>query len=225
MTYNSIISLRGINKQLIVSYSYAIEIQKIFNNKEITSDYPITIGKQSFRKGDIKYIEIINDGDDSRKWEESNKEFYAQEKIEYERLIKTTAEYRGGLLDIFSYLYKFSSGNFPSEETLRKANEIQTEFFKKNPKRRLCDLYLLKSLIPMNNTKPNSFEHGYFRIVEKAVFRDMQLSGQLKSKYEPKELITTKNNETVQEMKWRAEDNRKIDDDLNGFVSEAVKNF
>jgi hypothetical protein len=233
MTYNSTITLKGITKPIIVSKTNAETIQTIFANSGIEPDFVVTVGKQSFRKGDIKFVDIVADGDDSRKWDATMHEFYDEERVEREKFLKLPVEARAKRLDMFFYLYKIAMKVEPTTEILNKAYEVQLEFFKANPQRTLCDFNVLKALIPnlvdesslkMWDTSKTMFREVYLRLVEKAIFRDMQLGGHFTS-IKPKPKIELKGTETPDEMKDIAMENRKNYDEYGGFVSEAVNNF
>ncbi len=234
MTYNSTIVLKGMQKPIFASKINALSVQKTLSDNAIPFDFVIQIGNQSFRKGDIKFVEVINDGDDSRKNDEYMHEFYDNERKEREYLVAKTAEYKASKLDIFLYLYYFATNNNPTSEVLEKAKQIQFNFFKDHPKRTLCDLHLLKEAIPgLDHNTPNAvfketavlFRTAYFRLVEKAVYRDMQLSGQLKSPIPYPKLKEAEDNESITDMKDRSEYNRKQDKNFDDLVAHAVNNF
>jgi hypothetical protein len=182
---NSTINLKGIGKPLYVSKASAEKIQNIYHDKNIPKEFAIKVGNQSFSKGDIKYIEVNSDGSQSQVNDNEMTNFYKNEMSDRESLVKKSPEYKAGLLDMFFYLYKNATMKEPSQETLDEAKEVQLQFFKENPRRTLCDVYLLKKLIPkVNSYSPNSLwdetemrlRPAYFKAVEFAVLRDMEMS-------------------------------------------------
>jgi hypothetical protein len=105
-----------------------------------------------------------------------NAAFYQEEKNVRATLVAKSPEYKANLLDMFFYLYKFTTGDEPTAEKLEEARSIQHRFFISNPQRTLCNPDLLKTIIPVvRGKKINGYEAGFFRFAESAVRRDMQL--------------------------------------------------
>lgn len=233
MTYNSSVTLRGVNKPIIASHSTASGVQKIHMDDKIDRNFVISIGNQSFSKGDIKYVDVQNDGDDSRANDQSMKDFYDEEKTKRNALVNKSPEYKASLLDMFKYLYKIAMDEEPTQEIMDKALKIQSDFFASNPKRTLCDLHLLKRLIPelrvpaptMRNEFKVHLKESYIHTCEKAVYRDMQLAGQIRSGYDPRPYQELKGDETVSQMKDVADHNRSIDKELVDITQHALSNF
>lgn len=176
MIYNSIILIRGVSKPISVSKENAVSIQKVFENSEIDNNYIFRVAQRSFRKGDIKYIEIGNDQRGSKEWDEEMNNF-REEEIK-NNLIKRNIppEDKARNLEMFKFLFNCSCGENPSEEIIKKAHDIQLDFFIKNPKRTICDAYLLKPIIKINDSCKNLFLNSGLRLVEKAIVRDMFLN-------------------------------------------------
>jgi hypothetical protein len=182
--FNSTILIRGVQKPLFVSYAAALETQKIFNDKSIPSEQPISVAGKSFRKSDIKYIEIEKDGNRAVMWDELTIQFYQDEKVNHANLSKQSPEAKARMLDMFSVFYKTATKNDPTPEILEQAYQAQLQFFKDNPTRTLCDVSVLKSLIlKLDHSHSGNWSElnerlreSFFRLVERAVVRDMQLS-------------------------------------------------
>ncbi len=222
---NSTIQIIGQKKDLMVTQAVAQKIQDILADNKISGEFVIQINGMSFRKSSVRFVEIVKDRTKKEIWDQEMKEFSADEFKQRKILVGKSPEYKASLLDMFSYLYKFSANEFPLAEILEQARCTQLEFFRSHPNRTLCDLYLLKPLIQMKNKKPNIYEHGFFRVVERTVYRDMQLSGQLRSNYQPKVHKPAQFGETPEQAKQRAEENRKTDLEFDEVVKDAVNNF
>jgi len=223
--YNSILQLIGQKKDIPVSKAIALAIQTILEDKTKDGEFVINIKGMTFRKSSVRFVEIHNDGNAKVNSDEDMRKFYDEEKLNRIKYLSWTKEKLGSYTDIFEGLYKISSGVEAPLEVIQKAKEVQTKFFKENSMRTLCDLYLLKPLILMNAGHIDVWESGFFRVAEKAVYRDMELSGQLKSAYQIKDLKKSKENETVEQMKDRADVNRHIDKEFNDVVQSALDNF
>jgi len=177
MTYNSFVGLRGVKKQIILSKENAEKVREMLSNENIPADTWINIQGTGFRKSEIKYVEVNPDGTSAESNDKERDTFYDEEKKKRDTLVNQTPEYKANLLDMFTYLYKFSTGDMPSAEKLSEARAIQLRFFTQHKTRTLCDAHLLKTIIPIVPGKMiNVWEKGYFRMVEAALIRDIQLS-------------------------------------------------
>jgi len=177
MIYQSLIHRKGNEKAIPVSEAAARQIADIFNDKKIDGDHPINLGnKIYFRKGQIREIEIHPDLEKPRT-EEQFSDFYAEERANYLQRQKWSIEARAKELYVFEHLYELSTGNKPDEATREQCRLAQVEFFKQNPKRTVCDPSAFKHLIPIvRSVKLNIWQSGFFQIIERAVYRDIQLS-------------------------------------------------
>lgn len=227
MTNNSILQLIGQKSNIFLSESQATQVDNIFSDNSISPDFVIRLKNPSisFKKGAIRTIEINTDLNKHADKEKSMGEFYEEEKNNRIKYLLFTKEKLSSFTDIFEGLFKVSSGENPSQEDINKAKEIQLKFFRENVNRTLCDLHLLKPLIPMRRQMISPFSNSFFRLAEKAVFRDMQLSGQLKENIKLPVIKKAVENETITQMKFRAEDNRKSDENFNDVISHALSNF
>ena len=178
-------------EQISVSRSEAIKVKTLWEDKSVHFDFVINIAKVSFTKGDIKMIVIEPyETGKAEYWDKLMKEFYDEEKINHRNLSAKSAEYKASLLDMFSYMFEAAAKKRPSKEALDMAHSVQLGFFTENPRRTICDAHLLKDLIGkliaessphLWDSAVSSYRECYFRLVDKAIFRDMQLSGQLQS--------------------------------------------
>lgn len=219
---NSTIHLKGIDKQLVVKRHEARKIKEIWEDKSIPFDFVISIANISFPKSQIKLVIEESDVSSHDANDQDLKKFYEDERKRRDILVKQTPEQKAKRLDMFSYLYKFASNVDADEQVLKSAFGIQLSFFTEKTDRTLCDVYLLLPLIPKRNVRPNGWENGYFRFVERAVFRDMQLCGQLSSSYIPKPIKQAQSDETIIEAKKRIDENRQSDIEFQSVIADAV---
>jgi hypothetical protein len=136
MSFNSRIYLKGLQKALVTSKVNAEAVDRVFHDKNATPDFPIKIGSQSFTKSQVKLVEIASDGSAEESHENDRAAFYEEEKKQRAELVAKPAEYKAGLLDMFFYLYKFTTGDEPTAEKLSEARSIQHRFFIANPQRK-----------------------------------------------------------------------------------------
>lgn len=177
MITQSTIQLKGREKLLYVSKRAAEQVSVVFADKNIESDHPINLGgKEFFRKGEIKNITVLPDIE--RVATEVNRDqFYQEEKKNRDRILAQTPEQKSKSVEMFSELYRVSTGEYPSETILEQAKWIQQKFFTTNKNRTTCDLHLLKPIIPIVvGKKINVYQKAMFSLVERFVSRDMQLS-------------------------------------------------
>ena len=126
-------------------------------------------------------MEVRNDTLGGEEKDSDMSKFYFEEKKNREARLKLSAHDRAQNTDFFFMLYMSSCLERPTEETCQKVREVQERFFEINPQRTLCDFITLKPLLKVDDkAKKNHFANGGLRLAEKAIFRDMQLSGQLK---------------------------------------------
>lgn len=177
---NSTISIVGIKTNILVSKSSAESVNKIWKDKSLPNDYILSIGQTSFKKGNIRFVDIKPDGTEAQHNEEDRAKFYNEERKNHAFNSNLSAEVKSEKTDMFEMVHIAMTGNKCSQETLSKVKEIQKDFFTKNPKRVLCDFQLLKPLIRTDLGKVTPFSVGGLRLTEMAIFRDMQLSGQIK---------------------------------------------
>ncbi len=231
---NSTLQLKGVREQINVTRSEAINIKKIWEDNSVPFDFKLTVGHYTFPKSDIKLI--IEQSDTGRKesMEEDHRLFYENERKSHDTLAKQSPEQKAHMLGMFEGFYKIATTEEPTQEIIERAYEVQLDFFKKHPLRTLCDAHILKSLIPglvheSNDGKvPNSaslFRESYFNLMEKAIFRDMQLAGHFLVKENIRPLKEATEEESIEDMHDRVQYNRHIDDEFNSFVKEAVAAF
>lgn len=177
-TYQSKIYRKGHDQPITVSKSIAEKISALYTDSKAPSDYPIDIGgRHIFRKGEIKSIEILPDIDRTRQ-EQSYDEFNKIEREGHIKYAKLPASQKAKDLGMFELMYHASVGEKASPEVLEQARVIQERFFTVHKNRTLCDPSLLKCVIPMiSGKKISGWAMGGLGIVERAVARDMQLSG------------------------------------------------
>lgn len=179
MIHQSTIHLRGREKALTVPKAVAEQVAKIFSDKNVDPDYSFNLGnKIFFRKGQIRDIEVLPDIAHMTA-DKDRDEFYADEKKTRQRLLGLSPSQRSNELEMFRCMYVITTGDEPSSEKLNEARRVQEQFFTAHPKRLLCDPSRLKSLIPIVPSKKiNLFQAGYFRIVTKAISRDIELANE-----------------------------------------------
>lgn len=176
MSYNSLIYLKGVQKPLSTSKANAEAVAELFHNKNAAPDFPIRIGSQSFTKSQVKLIEIHPDINQLEKNNDgASKEYdaYARHRLE---LLRKGPTYLSNQLEMFEYLFKLTAGREPTPEECTLAQQIQLKFFHENPRRVMCDPNLFRILMPKRDVKLNIYEGAYFKIVERAIHRDMVLS-------------------------------------------------
>lgn len=173
--FNSTIYLRGVPKPIFSSKANAQSVQKIFDDKSFTPDYVVHIGNQSFRKSEIKYIVIENDGNKAIENDRDRDEFYREERANYEKNSRLSAKEKAQKLGLFELLCK-SAGMQINQELKDKAIEAQESFFTKNPHRTVCDFAVLKPFIQKDKSKYTEWAGGGIKLAELAIYRDIQLS-------------------------------------------------
>lgn len=177
MTNNSYVLLKGVRQPVFLSKAHAEQLQKIFANENLGPDHNVTIGTRSFIKREIRLIEILPDSSRIEENDRQMQAFYDEEKINRKRMLEMTPSAKAQKLDMFAYLYRNTVGTMPSQEVLEQARTIQENFFIANPKRTLCDPRKLSVIIPKDELqKLNIWQKAYFRVVERAVARDMDLA-------------------------------------------------
>lgn len=178
MTWNSILKLKGKPENIIISYEAGMAINKIYTNDSFPNDYKITIQKplKSFSKGAIALLEINKDGGSGEVNNKLASEFYKEESDRWAKLSSRTIEQKANSTEIFEQMYLMSIGKKATNEDIKKAYEIQKEFFMNNQKRNLCDPILFKKIILIRSNRLNIWENGMFRIIERMVTRDIILS-------------------------------------------------
>ncbi len=219
---NSIIILRGVKKEVHVTRREAEQIDAVYNDKEYPDDYGFQIGNISFRKGQINFIEINPDATDSSKNDDRMRKFYEDEKKLYADESSWSVEKKAANTDFFAMVFLCSCGRLPDEAERAKASEIQREFFSTHPHRRLCDFYLYIPITPKDFSKLGIFHEGGLRVAAKALFRDMQLAGQIAKGYDPKPIIHATGWESPEESRRRVEANDAADREHEAFVSKMV---
>lgn len=224
---NSILQLIGQKQNILLTYDQACQVESVFSDGDIPDDFVIRLQNpsMSFKKGAIRTIEVAEDGSKKEENEKKFQDFYEQERQRRREYLSWPKERLASNTNVFEGLYKISSGKSATLEDIEKAKEVQLIFFRENPNRTLCDLYLLKPLIPMKVSRIDRWQSGFFRLAEKAVFRDMQLSGQFKKQIPIPVPLEPKENESVEDMKNRAEVNREMDKKFNDMVASALDNF
>lgn len=178
MTYNSIIRVSGVEKPVILSKANAEEVRAIFENREIPQDFVLRVRNQSFRKGQIRQIEIIADNNRVETFDEEQRKSIEEERKMRVAFLSKPVEMRARSLDPFKLFYKCVTGNEPSQDALRQVYEVQLVFFRDNPNRMICDPRLWRSLVPKvygHEEKP--FQGAFFRVLTAAVSNDLEKSG------------------------------------------------
>lgn len=231
---NSYIQLKGVREQIFVKASEALKVKEMWEDNSVEYHHVINVGNTSFTKGDIKMVVSNNDKTKGEIWDGVMKDFYDEERRNRNALANKSAESKANMLDMFFQLHKIALKQEPNKETMDMAYKVQLDFFMRNPRRTLCDAHLLKALIPglvpessskLWDSAISMYREAYFRLVDKAIFRDMQLSGQLESSYMPKPPIEAKHDETIIDMKNRAQDNKNSETEFNNVVEHALNNF
>lgn len=227
MKKNSILQLIGQKQNILLTQDQATQVESVFSDGDIPSEFVIRLTNPalSFKKGNIRFIEVNKDGGKTDDNEKNFQDFYEEERERRKKYMSWTKEYLASHTDIFEGLYKISCGEDAESEDIEKAREVQLKFFRENPQRTLCDLYLLKPLIPMKVSTIDVWQSGFFRLAEKAVFLDMQLSGQFKKQVATPIPVEPKENESIEDMKNRAEINRDMDKKFNETVQDALSKF
>lgn len=227
MTKNSILQLVGQKQDIHLFKEQAKSVEDIFSDGSIPPDFVIRLKtpSMSFKKSSIRLIEVNSDTNSHDALQKGRDDFYEEERTKRKRYLSWTKEKLASYTHIFEGLYKISSGKEATDIEINKAREIQLNFFKENTQRTLCDLYLFKPIIPMTQSTTDIWQTGFFRLAEKAVFRDMELSGQLKTLENTLKIVEPKENETISEMKDRSEVNRKMDKEFSDTISDMLNNF
>lgn len=226
MNKNSTIQLKGIQGQLPITLGEARMIKSIWNDTQKAPGTIINIGKISFTKSDIKFVE---EGPElnSKEWRDLDRDsFYRQEGDSYKTMSSWTPEKKAERLETFKLLYRAAMDIDPTEEILGKVKEAQYDFFRTHPKRCECDLSILKKFVPKLNSTEEKFKNqikiSVVSLLEKNVYRDMQLAGEVQSIY-VKEHV--KHTETIPDMKKSVGINRDADAEYTDMVKQAVANF
>jgi len=181
MIYNSTILLKGVQKPIFASKVNAESIDQNWRNEKIDKGYIFKMGNISFTKGDIKFVEVRNDTVGGKEKDLEMVNFYLEEKRNRDARLKLSPHDRAKNTDFFFMLYMSSCLERPTEEIYAKVREVQEDFFRMNPKRTVCDFNVLKLFLKVNErARKNHFANGGLRLAEKAIFRDMQLAGQVK---------------------------------------------
>lgn len=188
---NSTVKVRGLEEDIAATYSEAETIKKIWEDKTKDPGYIIHIGKTSFQKKDIRLVILRADRDQKASNDLDRTEFYNEERKDHYRISKLKPEEKAKFLDLFDLLYFCATNIRPTPAEVRKqAYDIQLQFFKENPARNICDAHLLKALVQeiKNNDAYKLFDQAPLmlrqagmKIIERAIYRDMQLSGQIVS--------------------------------------------
>lgn len=186
MTKNSLIYLQALRVPIIVSFKEAESIQVMHEDNNVAKDAVLHIGNRTFTKGQIKYVEINPDGSKGESWGKVVQEDNAKGWDERLKFLKMSIEAKSEHLDMFHYLFKFSTGRVPTAVEMKKAQIVQLAFYKANPKRMICDFNLLSPIIPKQEMKSSilKMEMGYIRFLEQALLNDMRLS---RKSYDDKE--------------------------------------
>ena len=226
MNKNSTIQLKGIQGQLPITLGEARMIKSIWNDTQKAPGTIINIGKISFTKSDIKFVE---EGPElnSKEYRDLDRDaFYRQEKDSYLTVSSWSPEKKSERLDTFKLLYRAAMDIDPTEEILGKVKEAQHDFFRMHPKRCECDLIILKKFVPKLNSTEEKFKNqikiSIVSLLEKNVYRDMQLAGEVQSIYVKEH---AKHTETIPDMKKSAGINRDADAEYADMVKQAVANF
>lgn len=179
---NSIICLIG-RKNVIVSKKEAEQVKKILEDQYVEADYLISLQKISFRKGSVRSVEVLPDAPNYQSSSDSQmRDFYDEEKKMVEKESAYSADVKSKHLDFFEMIWWCSCGEKEVPEDIKqKTIKIQYDFFTKNPKRRFCDLHLLRPIIKMRQGKFNQYALNGLILADKVVFRDMQLAGHFKN--------------------------------------------
>lgn len=178
------IIIRGITKPIMTSKSNALQVKKMLEDASILPSHIFSFDKSTFKKSDIKFIEIVNDSVAGEEREIERNKFYDEERMRYNIQSVKTPEQKSIETDFFKLIYFCSCRKEPTQEILDKVIYTQKIFFEQNPRRTLCDYSVLKDCIDKDISKLTIFHDGGLRLVEKALFRDMQLAGQITSNYE-----------------------------------------
>ena len=176
---NSIINVRGLTRPILVLKKEAEAVRQIFEEPKYPESYIIRVNRYAFRKGDIKSVEISSDRLSSEKFDEEMRLSVEEEKRERAKVLKLSPEVRAQRLEFFRFMYRSALGpkEEPSNEKLDQARRIQSDFFKANPRRTVCDPRLFKSIIGNpGGIMLNAWQSAGFRIVEAVASRDMYLS-------------------------------------------------
>lgn len=172
MTNNSFVHLRGIKVPINVSKAQADTLASYVDDKNVSSDTIIHIGNFHFKKSEVRFIESNSDVN----YEKSEKNYEKENSERRQRRIKfcrLSSEEKSNDLEMFKLLYRCSTGDLPSEETLKSAYIIQLRFFREHKSRALCDPALFRPIIPLTNKKLSPFVSGGFRFIEKTIHHDM----------------------------------------------------
>lgn len=175
MRFNSQIKLKGDKEPIFVSSASATQIQKMFEDKSLSGDSPIRVGRWSFLKNAIRAIVVCPDqldGDDLKVVQNNEEEDFQKRKT----FLTYTPEGKSEHLEPFKLFYRAMVGKDADDEVLSKAKEIQLNFFRSNHKRCYCDPLLFKALIGIPRKMMNIWENGGIRVYEMAIMHDMKMS-------------------------------------------------
>lgn len=152
---NSQVYLKGILKPIEVSMREAESVEKVLEsgNKDMT----IQVSGATFKASEVKFVKKEKD----KVYQEAQKDYFDKEEkyIEYRKSqLKKSVEERAKELGFFRVVCFSMLGRKATDEELAKAETIQRDFFKKNPKRLFCNPILFSSMLlpigmPSNGSK------------------------------------------------------------------------
>ena len=178
MSYNSAVIIRGVRQPIMLSKNNAEQVKSVFENNSVDESYVISIGNQSFRKGEIKHIEILSDGHSQQDEIAFAMKQAEEENTKRQAILKKPLEERAKDLLLFRMFYRYATGQKATTDVLEVAYGIQYDFFKRNPQRTICDPRLWKDIIGNKvGSVSNYYEQAFFRLIVLAVDRDLKLSG------------------------------------------------
>lgn len=178
---NSIIILRGVKAPIVVSELEAKEVDKIWQSKIYPADHVINIGRTSFRKGQINYIELNPNGAATDKWDEKVRKDMQEEKENRRNFLMMSPKEKSENLEMFKTIVKAYTNPMreATEEEIEKAKGVQFDFFKLNPDRVFCDAKLLSDIISENDMgRMTPVQDSVSRFLESCYSTDYRLSKQ-----------------------------------------------
>ena len=176
---NSIIILRGVRTPIVISEVEAKEVDKIWQSKIYPPDHVISIGRTSFRKGQINYIELNPNGASSDKWDAKVKKDMEEERQVRRNFLMKSPKEKSEDLEMFRTIVKSFTINMrePNDEESEKAKSVQLDFFNSNPDRMFCDAKLLSDIIPRNDiSNITAVQEGVSRFITSCYSNDYRQS-------------------------------------------------
>ena len=171
------LQLKGSNIIYTLSPKEGLAVKEVFINPEAPSYEVVQIGSLSFRKSEIKIINLDDaNEEDKEKW---NKKI-GEGNLAWKELNAKSPEYRAELnvKNYYPYWWYAYTGKWETKKD-EEAEKIAVKFLKENPQRNVVDFNLWKKLMPVHQEPEKEMvkdlSKATLRILTSTMQSDMQM--------------------------------------------------